>query len=159
MTFDYTTLITDRTAADVSRVSALAAKGWDSLTAAEQAEWLGEMKGRYTATDLNRVGAALAALSARLCEAGYAAEVTARTDWTAADALRPADGAAILDALSTIRSQLAMLSTTPEVPETLAGLTYTVANDIEQILLDVDWLIGNMQDAWYYAGEVFAGEI
>jgi hypothetical protein len=34
-----------------------------------------------------------------------------------------------------------------------------VANDIEQILTDVDRLISSVKQGWYYAGDVFAGEI
>lgn len=72
MSFDYTTLVTDRTAADVARVKALAAKGWAAMTADEQAEWLTDMKGAYNAGDLNRVSACLEDLVQRFGWAGYA---------------------------------------------------------------------------------------
>ena len=48
---------------------------------------------------------------------------------------------------------------TPPVPPDLEKLTYTEANDIEQILMDVDGLITNMMQAWYYAGDLYSGEV
>ncbi len=42
------TLITDRTGQDVSRWRELHDKGWLGMTEAEQSEWMGEMKGRYS---------------------------------------------------------------------------------------------------------------
>lgn len=62
------TLITDRTSADVARVRTLAARGWDNLSEDERAEWLAGLKGAYSAVDLNRVGAAMNELAARLVE-------------------------------------------------------------------------------------------
>lgn len=61
-------LITDRTSADVARVRTLAARGWDNLSEDERAEWLAGLKGAYSAVDLNRVGAAMNELAARLVE-------------------------------------------------------------------------------------------
>ena len=76
------TLITDRTAADVARVEELATKGFAAMTADERAEWLGGMKGAYNASDLNRVGAALNYLAARLApNCGTDTGWTAKTDW------------------------------------------------------------------------------
>ena len=57
------TLITDRTQADEERVEELAAKGYDAMSDAEKAEWDGEMKGAYDASDLNRVESAVAYLA------------------------------------------------------------------------------------------------
>lgn len=51
-------LITDRTQADVARVVALRAIGYDNMTAEEKAEYAAS-KGAYNYTDLNRVGNAI----------------------------------------------------------------------------------------------------
>lgn len=69
------TLITDRTQADVNRASALNAKGYDNMTAAEKAEWDSNLKGSYNASDLNRVGEACDYVANRLHQYGYAVDV------------------------------------------------------------------------------------
>ena len=54
---------------------------------------------------------------------------------------------------------LAVFDTTPPVPDDLQGLTWIEANNIEKILEDVDMLITNMMLAWYYAGDIYTGEV
>lgn len=72
MTFNYTTLITDRTQSDVDRVKYLAqriTKG--TATDAERAEYLTDLKGAYNASDLNRVTAAMLYLKRLYDHYGY----------------------------------------------------------------------------------------
>ena len=64
-------LITDRTQADVDRWKALRDKGLQGMSATELNEWLGEMKGRYAHTDMNRVENAVAAVAKQLRSLGY----------------------------------------------------------------------------------------
>ena len=73
MSFDFSTLITDRTQADVDRAKAIAAKiRAGAASASELAEFHScAMKGAYNYTDLNRVTAAMDALKARLEGYGY----------------------------------------------------------------------------------------
>lgn len=60
MTFDYTTLITDRTQSDVDRVKYLAQRLKNgTVTDEERAEYLTDLKGAYNATDLNRITEAM----------------------------------------------------------------------------------------------------
>lgn len=98
-------LIIDRTKADVDRVFALRAKGWEGMTADEKAYWLrgspielytidgplealdgpvscrdGIIKGAYNAVDLNRVEAAAAYLSELLGQYGYLVPYTPRPE-------------------------------------------------------------------------------
>lgn len=152
-------LITDRTQADVDAVRALAAKGWAAMTDTEKAAWMAGLKGAYNAADLNRVGAAVLYIAGRLADAGYHTPVAPKQDWTEADIPTPAQMQRYLADISTIRAALAVMPTTPEVPASMAGLTYTDANDIEQILLDVDALLTTASLAWYQSGEVYAGEV
>lgn len=74
MSFDFSTLVTDRTQADVDRVKTIAAKiRAGTASEAELSEWNScAMKGAYNYTDLNRVTAAMDALKARLEGYGYA---------------------------------------------------------------------------------------
>ena len=153
-------LITDRTARDVDRVKTLAAKAWQDMTAEEQAEWMSPLKGAYNHTDLNRVGAALNHVRDRLAEAGHlqADVFTAREDWRVEEIPTVAEMADYLSYVSVIHGALAQFATTPDVPDVNA-LDYQAANDIEQILVDVDELITRMMDAAYYSGDLFSGEV
>ena len=139
-------LITDRTKADVIN---------------------GTEKGSYNASDLNRVGAAMNYVADRLRAAGYDPHISPKTDWKDDDWVDPASQAVYLGDLAELRKQFALYDTTPEVlPRILAtainsndGLTYTWANDIEQILLDIDALLTNIAAGWLYSGEIYSGEV
>lgn len=152
-------LITDRTLADVNRVKRLSGKGWAAMTAAEKAEYLTDMKGSYNASDLNRVGAAVEYVANRLHEYGYACEVSPRQNWTRTDIPTPAEMASYITDVATIRSALAVKPTTPQAPTDAENLTYIEANNIEQILLDVDALITLMSLTFVYSGQVNSGMI
>lgn len=152
-------LITDRTQADVDAVRALAAKGWAKMTDTEMAAWTAGLKGAYNAEDLNRVGAAVAYVAGRLADAGYHAPVAPKQDWQMQDIPTPAQMQRYLADISTIRAALAVMPSTPDAPASMDKLTYTDANNIEQILLDVDALITKLISAHYYSGELIAGEV
>ena len=140
------TLVTDRTQADVDA---------------------GNEKGIYKASDLNRVGAAMNYVADRLRAAGYDPHISPKTDWKDDDWVDPAAQAVYLGDLAELRKQFAMLESTPKVPPRILatainsndGLTYTWANDIEQILMDIDVLLTNIAAGWLYSGEIFSGEV
>ena len=131
-------LITDRTRADV----------------ANQTD-----KGFYNASDLNRVGAAVEYIAGRFTALGYACPVMVKKDWLTTDAPTASQMEAYRQNIVTLRSQIAVMQSTPDAPASMAGLNYVKANDIEQILLDLDALITNITNSWYFAGEVYAGEV
>ena len=170
MEFDFTTLITDRTAEDVKYWEHLRNKGFADMTEAERAEWLaGTLKGAYNAGDLNRVGEALNYLRDRLLSANYITyrtNFTAKTDWTIASIPTHDDVVHYKTCVATVRKAMAQFPTTPPAPKTTGGtldnigaLDYEEANNIEKILLDVETLINNMLAARHYCGDVYAGEI
>ena len=163
MSFDITTLITDRTSADVKRWEYLRNKGFANMTDAERAEWLaGDMKGAYNKGDLNRVGEALNYLRDRLLSASYITyqtNFTAKTNWTVTSIPTAADLTHYLQCVANIRDAMAQYATTPPTPTDTGALSYTEANNIEQILIDIETLINNMLAARHYCGDVFAGEI
>ena len=115
-------------------------------------------KGCYNYSDLNRVGAATAEIAGRLNALGYACTVTARTTWSESDTPTAPQMEAYRADIVTLRGMIAMLAETPETPGTMRWLTYKGANAIEQILADLDFLITNMAQAWFYSGEIYAGE-
>lgn len=153
-------LITDRTRADADRVIRLAEK-WSEgvITDTEKQEFLSHMKGSYGESDLNRVGTAVAVLTERLRDAGIYRDTVAKSDWQETDTFRENDLSYYLEDIHQIRNALEVLPSTPKVPADLQGLTWQEANDIEQILEDVDMLITNMEQAWFYAGDLYAGEV
>ena len=132
------TLITDRTAEDVANKTA---------------------KGFYNASDLNRVGAAVQYVAERFTAQGYVVVVSPKTDWLASDIPTASELETYRQNIAALRALLAVMPTTPETPDSMAGLTYTEANDIERILLDLDALLTNAAAAWYQSGELFAGEV
>lgn len=163
MSFDYTTLITDRTAEDVSRLVYLARQlSAGTATAAEQAEWAQDLKGAYNASDLNRVDAALEDLAAQLRAVGYALPgfATVRTGlWTVEDIPTASKMAQYLTNVTAVRDAITALDSTPPVPESMARLTYIGANNIERILLDVEDVLGRLRLSWFYSAEISAGEV
>lgn len=152
-------LITDRTQADVDYVRQLSAIGWANMSASQRADWQSNLKGAYNASDLNRVGSAVNYVANRLGEQGYSVEVSPKTTWQESDIPTEVDMEAYLSDVQTIRSVLPVPSSTPPIPEDMAGLTYIEANNIEQILLDVDALVTEMINAYFYSDEISCGEV
>lgn len=152
-------LITDRTEQDVERWRLLQSKGWSAMTDKEKAEWQTALKGAYNYVDMNRVESAVEFLKNRLAEAGYYVSPEVKTIWTVSDHPTKADMDRYLGNVALLRSVLPMYLTTPKAPTTKKKFDYLVANDIEQILFDVDRLLTGINQSWYYAGDVFAGEI
>lgn len=170
-------LITDRTEADVARAQALAGKGWDAMTDAEKAEWSVNLKGAYNISDIIRVTAAMEYLTDLLRGYGYNvdyqpvsithADGTTDGTWLETDEPTYSHLERYRLNVAAVRDVLAVLSTTPRMPERIAasgvgtddGLTWAGANDIERILEDVERLISNMAAAWYYCGDLYAGEV
>lgn len=153
-------LITDRTQADVDRVKYLRARvAAGTATEEESAEWDTDLKGAYNASDLNRVGAAVAYLAERFTDQGYAVTVNPKTDWLEEDIPAHEAMETYLSDAAALRRQIAVKASTPSAPERMAGLTHTAANDIEQILQDLDELLTLAQKSWHYSGELYAGEV
>lgn len=141
MTFDFATLITNRTQSDVARLKALAAKGWAGMTEDERGEWRTALRGAYNAEDLNRVGAAMRCLKDLLDGYGYAADIAPRDDWAEMDSPTEEEWEAYRRDVATLRGVLELPAATPPVPATMRRLGVSGANDIEQILFDLSLTI------------------
>ena len=153
-------LITNRTQADVDRVAQLTGQvSAGTATAAELAEWQSDLKGAYNASDLNRVGAAVAYVAGRLNGYGYAVTVNPKQDWTVSDIPTAGQMATYLRDVAALRGAIAVMASTPPTPDSANNRTWQEANNIEQILLDVDELLTRMAAAWFYSGELYAGEV
>lgn len=153
-------LITNRTQADVDRVAQLTGRvSAGTATEAEKTEWASDLKGAYNASDLNRVGAAMAYVAGRLNGYGYAVTVNPKQDWTGSDIPTAGQMAAYLQDVAALRGAIAVMASTPPTPDSANNLTWQEANNIEQILLDVDELLTRMAAAWFYSGDLYAGEV
>lgn len=152
-------LIADRTAADVERYLTLRSKGFANLTASEKTEWLSDLKGAYNYTDLNRVEGAVQYIASRLREHGYRADIGEVKTWSMDSLPTLADMNRYLDNVRVIRSAFTALNTTPQTPASIVGFTYKEANEIEQILFDVNRLLENMISVWHFSGDLYSGEV
>ena len=156
-------LITDRTAADVTEAKRLMEKlrAGETLTNEESAAYFAGLRGAYNANDMNRVGAAVRYVANRLNAEGYGAYVSPKTDWQMEDIVRQNDWNKYLDEVRHLRRKLTLMRTTPQITDGMYdGLkSYAEANAIEQILVDLDWMLTNIIRNYIYAGEVFAGEV
>lgn len=74
MSFDYTTLITDRANTDVNHLKLLKTKNYAAMSEAEKAVWDAALRGAYNASDMNRITDAMVYLK-RLYEQ-YGLEVS-----------------------------------------------------------------------------------
>lgn len=153
-------LITNRTQSDVDRWKSLRDKGWNRMSATEQAEWLAEMKGRYDHRDFNRVEQAVLVVSDSLRELGYAhPHLAVKTDWTRADIPTREDWERYFGNVATLRKAITVLHSTPGMPSTNDRLNFERANALEQILVDIDDVTTKITKSWHYAGDIYLGEV
>lgn len=111
------------------------------------------------ADDCNRVENAVATLQTALNGAGSNLNLTVKTDWSITDNPTQSDMERYRSNISAIRSALTALPSTPAVPPSMRYLTYQGANNIEQILLDVEDAIARLSQSMWYAGEIGCGEV
>ena len=160
MDFDFSTLITDRSASDLELLRDLLSTPMSDWTAEQLAQFNQALsKGAYNYTDLNRVGAAMVYLRDRLNDNGYGLDISPKTDWREVDAPTESGMALYLACLGTLRGALSIPYGTPETPTTMKGLTYTTANNIEKILETVDQMLTLAINAVWYSGEIYSGEV
>ena len=152
-------LITDRTERDVERWRVLHTKGYAALTEEEKSEWDTGMKGAYNHTDMNRVEGAVVFITNRLLQAGIYVVPIVHPEWHVGDQPTREDMERYYNNIALLRSALPLYTTTPAAPTTSKRLDYLAANDIEKILSDLDRQITAIQQSWYYAGDVFTGEL
>lgn len=79
--------------------------------------------------------------------------------WYEADTPRAYQMSRYLQNVSKLRAALTLPEGTLEVPNDMVGLTQTEANNIETILGTIETWIQNMVAAWFYSGDLYAGEV
>lgn len=154
-------LITDRTLVDVESVKNLAEAIKNGVATEEQVqEYLNvHQKGAYTYEDLNRVEAAVGYVANRLKEFGYLSSIPVTQSWTVADKPNVSDFARYFGNVRTLRNAVTVWGSTPETPNDVAGFDYSKANALEQILVDVDQILTQISQAWFYSGDLYLAEV
>lgn len=152
-------LITDRTAADVSRWKSLHDKGWEAMTQEEQAEWVGGMKGAYNYTDLNRVESAVRTLESRFIKHGKKLGLTTKTNWTRTSWPTVADMRRYFHNVSVVREAVGVDLGVPIAPTTESSFDYKKANDVEKILFSVNNWLDRADVSQMYSGDLYLGEV
>jgi hypothetical protein len=153
------TLITDRTWADVLRARELAIRAYHELAPAEQLEWDSNLKGRYNASDMNRVEEVIQFIISlfQAYDIPTPTPPIPQRTWTDSDAPTYGELQGYLQKVIDIRQAWLVMATTPQVPSTINNLLYTGANDIEQILFDVLLRIHAMEAAFRVSGNTWSG--
>lgn len=155
-------LITDRTLEDVLEARRIRQKYTDGtpLTDSERQSFLAGLKGTYNTSDINRVNEAVRYVADVLRENGYKISVVDDVEWTNQGLFTQADWERYLDNVRAIREVLPLQDDTPKVPSTLFERNgYRRANDIEQILVDVERYVEQMIKAQFYSDEIYSGEV
>lgn len=131
MSFDFSTLVTDRLQSDVDERNA---------------------KGTYNASDLNRVTAAMEALDEMFRAYGYHTGYVPMPTWSDDDIQRRAQMGQYLSNLAVLRAALSSVPQTPPTPESMELLTYLTANRIEEILQQLDSYLADIGQSFLRAG-------
>lgn len=163
MSFDFSTLVTDRTESDVAYAKMLSGKGLNGMSNTEKAEWLSGLKGAYNASDLNRVETAVAYLAEMLRTLPgilkeYAAskgvawdaffdvpydpltyDLTTKIDWSINDVPTFVQMERYLSNVVILREALSLDTT--DLPGSMDNLTIDGANAIEKALKGLDGAI------------------
>lgn len=152
-------LVTDRTQANTEALRSLSAFRWDDMTAAQKAEYAANLKGAYTAEDMNRVISACAYLYEVFLSYGYEARrygyVAIEPNLTDA---RYLSESFVSQYLANVAALKAVWVTIQEIPDTMKSLTVDGANDIEKLLAEVDHWQQVMPTGYIFSGEAFSGE-
>lgn len=122
---------------------------------------LGNEKGHYGSSDLNRVEAFAEALLQQLPQLDIHLALETKTDWTLRDSFSPDTWpvkSQMRRYLGNVRTLCECLQLAPALPERMEKLTHIGANQIEKALLDVQSRIEGVCSTYRFSGEVFAGE-
>lgn len=116
-------------------------------------------KGVYNAGDLNRVSAAVELLRPVFRDFGYSVGDADIRDFSENELPRLSEAEEFLAAVRALDGRFRYAENMVELPETMQRLTYTGANAIEEFLSLMPDVFERMRTAWYFAGELFCGEV
>lgn len=112
-------------------------------------------KGFYNASDLNRVEIAVEYIAKLLSEAGYLVTVRTKTNWSKTDFPTESEMQRFLYNIQLLQNRF--FSSMTVTPASMKWISYIEANNIEQILLDLDEMRRKMIKAYRYCGTLDCG--
>lgn len=122
---------------------------------------LGNEKGTYSYTDLNRVETAVRDIAEEITALGFAVNLQTKTDWD-----MPRDfSASAWPVESQMRRYLQnahevkrIFRIATQLPDSMVNLDWNGANNIETVLTIAFRRIEGIKQSYRYSGEIFAGE-
>lgn len=112
-------------------------------------------KGFYNASDLNRVEIAIEYIAKLLSEAGYLVTVRTKTNWSKIDFPTENEMQRFLYNIQLLQNRF--FASLTAMPASMKWISYAEANNIEQILLDLDEMRRKMIEAYRYCGTLDCG--
>lgn len=112
----------------------------------------------YEYTDINRVSEAAMYVAELISTSGYPTTVSLPTDWARGDIIYLEEAMEMLNALKLIRDNFGASAVSP-LPDSMEGLFWYMANNMEQFLLDVNNLLAEIKKAYLQCGVEQAGGI
>ena len=122
---------------------------------------MGNEKGIYSYTDLNRVEEAVAEIAEKITSLGFTLQLPTKTDWGLPGSFSvpewPVDSQMrrYLKNVSEIQ-RVFVIST--QLPESMDKLDWNGANNIEKVLQAAFSRIAGIKQSYRYSGEIYAGE-
>lgn len=151
------TLITDRTADDVEEWNALRQLGLPGMTEEQFATWRAGMKGAYKSSDFNRVSEAYNYLASIMQTLRLISSYTTlKTTWEAGETPLVEHRTAYINGITQLKTAVSAIG---DLPDSLDALTYTDANNIEKVLINVYQRVQEIDSSISHSGELFSGEI
>lgn len=149
-------MITDRTPSDIAlaKVIRLKMQAQQALTDAEKAQL---ERGACTITMLNRINYKIVELESALNALAYhvaPAKNTAAKSY--ADIFTAEEYSSIFENLNKLKQAFYIYPETPQTPEYMYG--YREANNIEQILVDIEEMLMGMRNKFRQCGTFWCGE-
>ena len=122
---------------------------------------LGNAKGTYGYTDLNRVEQAVTELCSLATRLDIHQNLTTKTDWGLPGAFSAGTWPTVEQMkryLGNVHALCDALSLETNLPMTMAHLTFVGANEIENALLSAYHRVQGILNAYQFSGEIYAGE-
>lgn len=122
---------------------------------------LGNEKGTYSYTDLNRVEAAVSEIAALFPVLGTSLVLTTKTNWGLPGAFLSAEWPVTSQMQRYLGNVVAIKNNfgiPVQLPATMAKLTWSGANNIEKVLQMAMTRATNTIQTFRYSGEIYSGE-
>lgn len=155
--------IIDRTQSDVNYIinlkNAIIDIGWENATVEQVFNWLSSdtdlLKGSLKYTDLNRIENNIDYLYSLLSSYGYSFTITTRGTWTANEVVKLSDIDRIKQNIINMVDAFVELTGSPTLTLGQDYINFTIANDIETLIYNTNYLLELMIGSFRYSGTYY----